>query len=154
MIHSTDSTAGSAKTIVQIVGLYDGDCGICSAFAAVVVDRSAYPDAVTFIGSQSMDDAALASFGLTRSMCEGEFILLNMLRQEVMATGARAITEVLVLTRFPFARLAAFAIAIPTILALEDRVYRLVARNRVQISQRLGLRACGLPKPSRSDTVT
>lgn len=129
----------------SLVGIFDGDCGICSAFVEAVTRQGADDAAIGFVPSQAFGDPELADLGLSRAACEGAFVLVDTREMVVLYTGARAINEVLIRARHPLASLAASLLKVPGMLTVENWVYAIIAKNRTALSVRLGLRACTLP---------
>jgi predicted DCC family thiol-disulfide oxidoreductase YuxK len=127
---------------VNLVGIFDGDCGICYALVGYVDRTSADPASVMFRPSSDFDDAALARLGLDRKQVAQVFVLTDLRSEIIVSSGADAINDVLFLTRSPLAPLLRGVLHIHGVLALERWAYALVARNRHRISRWLRLRAC------------
>jgi predicted DCC family thiol-disulfide oxidoreductase YuxK len=118
--------------------VYDGDCGICEAYATDV--RRTLP-AWNVVAAGTLDDAHLAALGLSRERCAAE---LQVVDGHTRASGAAAINAVLVATQHPLAALVRFVETVPALFALERRAYAAFAARRGSISRLLGKRSCGL----------
>lgn len=122
--------------------VYDGDCGICTRLADVVVRRvRPAADRYRVAPYQELD---LASLGLTPEQC-GE-ALQYVGPQGTVSSAQDAVARLLLAGR-PWARPAGAALLLPGVNALAGVVYRWVAANRSRLPG--GTPACSLPAPSR-----
>jgi predicted DCC family thiol-disulfide oxidoreductase YuxK len=128
--------ANSRRNIV----VFDGACGVCTALKDWVA-RQDRADRLAFVPFQAADLGELAP-GLTPQMAGQALHFLG--RDGERHRGARAAFETL--RRLPGIWGAIGAIgAWPPLSLLAEPFYRLFARYRGVISQKLGLDRCALP---------
>jgi len=118
--------------------LFDGDCGICTAFAgwARRLDPAHKFEILPF---QNLSDQELQCRGLHHYLCAQRLHVISP--QGKIYRGAFALNY----WGWQFKRLrplVAMLYLIPIMLLLEIILYEAVARNRHRISQWCGLRAC------------
>ena len=141
---ATAAYRAGAYVVGELIALYDGDCGLCQAFVSRLARHNAKGAGLAFRASQLLDDLELEAFGIARCSCESEFILVDNLRKTVIARGAEAINQTLIHTGHPLSFIASTIPRVGPLAWIEAYCYRVVARNRRWISQRMGLRACVL----------
>ena len=124
--------------------LFDGDCGLCTAFAdwAVRMDRTKKFDIMPY---QLVSEAELRRFGTSRRKCSQRMHAITS-RGRVY-TGAFALNY-LVWQFSPWHLLVMVIYLMPVFLLCELIFYELVAQNRRRLSQWLGMRACVTPTAS------
>lgn len=129
--------ASLARTVV-----FDSDCGIC-LLVCRVLKRLDPLQRLTFLGNDERDrfPVSIDSALLDRS-------LVVVLPNGGCVSEGRAVFEVL--RALPLGTLLGWWLRVPGLANLGNALYRLVARNRAQISSRLGLAACGVPSPQGS----
>jgi predicted DCC family thiol-disulfide oxidoreductase YuxK len=117
--------------------LYDSDCGIC-LFICRVLKRLDPLRRLTFVGNDERErfpvpiDGALLERSLVVILPSGAFV-----------SEGRAVFEVL--RAVPLGVLFGWWLRVPGLAAFGNYLYRVVARNRTEISSGLGLAACGVP---------
>lgn len=126
--------------------LFDGECGICTAFAqfAQRLDRRAD---FLIIPYQSVSEKLLATHGVAPAQCARRMHAISA--QGKVYAGAFAVNYFL--GRFQPWKIFVFILYLfPLFLVFEIIVYEAVARHRRRISQWLGLTACALsPQPPK-----
>ncbi len=118
--------------------LFDGECGICTAFAAWArrLDQGKGFEIVPY---QNFSEEELRRFGTSRPKCSQ--------RMHALTSRGRIYTGAFALNYFgwhflPWRLWVTFIYAIPILLLLEIICYALVAKYRRRISSWLGLQAC------------
>lgn len=120
--------------------LYDASCGICERFAALVV-RLDRRRAIDFAPN---DDPARWPPGVDAELVERTVVVVDPATGGI-TTRARGIARVL--SALPLGWL----LSIPARLPGAGLVYDVISRHRRDISRRLGLSACGLPRRTSTD---
>jgi acetyl esterase len=120
--------------------LFDGDCGICTA-SAEWIGRQDREGRLRVIPYQWADLDSLSP-GLTPQMSARSvyFVLPDGRRFKEARAGFE------ILKRLPRWKALGLLLANPFFAALGFPFYRLVADNRTQISIRLGMTACAIPR--------
>jgi predicted DCC family thiol-disulfide oxidoreductase YuxK len=118
--------------------LFDGDCGICTKSAqwAEALDKD---NALQIKAYFEFSEEELAAYGLDYAQCSD--YLRVVAADGAVYSGAAAINYC-ALKLLPSSLPAALLQFMPFILPFEALVYHFVAKNRTQISIRLGLNAC------------
>lgn len=128
----------------QSLLLFDGECGICTAFAqfAQTVDRR---EDFLIIPFQNFSEEQLGAHGTSLAKCAQRMHVISA--QGKVHTGAFAVNYFF--WRYLPWRVFVFMIyLVPVVLLFEIIMYEVVARQRRRISQWLGLTACALtPQP-------
>ncbi|SET70042.1 thiol-disulfide oxidoreductase DCC family protein [Geodermatophilus poikilotrophus] len=119
--------------------VYDGDCGFCTRSAAVA--RRVLPAGCAVVPWQGAD---LAAVGTTAERAQQEVLWVP--RTGDVVGGARAVAAALRAAGAGWAVLGRL-LELPVVRGPADRVYRLVAANRMRLPG--GTAACALP--SRAD---
>ncbi len=127
---------------VRFIGIYDGDCGICSAFVEHVCAASKAPTRIRFVPSHRLSNEELRQYRLTRAMCSEAFALVDTALHETPFLGATAICETLAIAQHPLGSIARALRSFAPTVALMSAVYKIVAKKRGEISWRVGLNAC------------
>ena len=117
--------------------LYDGDCGVCQWFVGHM--RSMTGSRFEWFPYQRFGEEELGAMGLSAAEC-AHAIQVGAPGGEWLG-GADGINAILLANR-SFRPLISALGAVPGALAIERIAYRLFARHRAGISQRLGMRAC------------
>lgn len=131
-------------TAGQSLLLFDGECGICTAFArfAQTVDRR---EDFLIIPYQNYSEEQLAAFGASLAKCARRLHAISAQRK--VYTGAFAVNYFFG-RYFPWRVFVFMIYLVPVFLLFEIIMYEIVARRRRRISQWLGLTACALaPQP-------
>jgi len=123
----------------QATVLYDGDCGICTAFK-VEAERRDRENRLRFVPFQSSDLDQVAP-DVTREMASKAVYLVQADGQRFR--GARAFFEAMRRLPGPWGWVGAIG-ALPLLSLFAEPFYRLVAHNRAALSRWLGLDACEL----------
>jgi predicted DCC family thiol-disulfide oxidoreductase YuxK len=132
----TERAPGREGEPVQRPALvYDGDCGFCTRSAAVA--RRVLPADCAVVPWQGAD---LASVGTTVERAQQEVLWVP--RTGDVVGGARAVAAALRAAGSGWAVLGRL-LQLPLVRALADRVYRVVAANRMRLPG--GTAACALP---------
>ena len=119
--------------------VFDGDCGFCTRSASVA--RRVLPAYCAVVPWQRVD---LAAVGTTAARARQEVLWVP--RAGEVLGGARAVAAALRAAGSGWALLGRL-LQLPLVRALADRVYRVVAANRMRLPG--GTAACALP--SRPD---
>jgi predicted DCC family thiol-disulfide oxidoreductase YuxK len=122
---------------MTLVVLYDADCGICQAARRFALQR----DTAHRLRFAPYHSANLDKFHLTPAQASQSLYAVNT--DGTRYCGARAVFEILRRLPGPWGLVGAIG-ALPPVSWAAEPVYRLVARHRAAISQRLGLSACGV----------
>ncbi|MCS7156594.1 MAG: DUF393 domain-containing protein [Blastocatellia bacterium] len=118
--------------------LFDGACGICTAFARWARRRDQHGRFV-FLPYQEVPAEALAPLGLTPQHCaERLYVITRHGRVLGGVFGINAFFSQF----FPWRWLVRVIYAVPPLLLLEMAIYALVAKHRHRLSRWLGLSAC------------
>ncbi|NDJ51662.1 MAG: DUF393 domain-containing protein [Chloroflexi bacterium] len=125
--------------------IFDGDCGICTASADLVKNHNKR-DLLTVEPYQLADLQALSP-GLTPELTHQSVYVVYEDGSRVKESKAIAETLKRMSGLWP---LAGWLLAFPPITLAAVPVYRWVARNRTQISLRLGLTECAVPSSQSS----
>ncbi len=142
---------GILSPVMSLIGIYDGDCGICSAFVRLAEARVRRSGAaVTFVPSAALDDRELARYGLTHERCLAAFQVVDAERGANLAEGAAAIRLVLARTGGLLGWIARAVSSVPPLRWAERHVYAAIARNRARISVAVGLDACSIESTSEA----
>jgi predicted DCC family thiol-disulfide oxidoreductase YuxK len=115
--------------------VFDGDCGFCTRSAAVA--RRVLPADCAVVPWQGAD---LAAVGTTAARAQQEVLWVP--RTGDVVGGARAVAALLHEAGSGWA-LVGRLLQLPVVRALADRVYRVVAANRMRLPG--GTAACALP---------
>jgi predicted DCC family thiol-disulfide oxidoreductase YuxK len=129
---------------MSLVGVYDGDCGLCSAFVRFAISRNQASSGLTFRPYQSIPEPELARYGLDAHRCATAFQLIDGERAAHLAEGGPAIRAVLRFGGGLLGALAGAVDAIPPLLRLERIIYSAIAARRARISRLIGAPACTL----------
>ena len=127
--------------------IYDGDCGFCE-FAVRLAVRFDRLEQFSYRPWQSLSAAEFVAFGVTPDDCASAVRIVTA--DGGALSGAEAINYFL--RQRPIGRFVVGLLeAAPLLLALEVRLYRLIADNRRKISWLLGLRACRIAAPNPAE---
>ena len=118
--------------------LFDGDCGICTAFAGWAQRRDAQKK-FEVVPYQLFSEEELRRFGTSSQKCSHRMHTLTP--HGKIYTGAFALNY-FGWQFFPWRLLVALLYLLPILLLFEIILYALVAKYRRRISQWLGLQAC------------
>jgi len=118
--------------------LYDGDCGVCSRAADILVKLDTTHD-FTVRPYRSFREDELEQYGLSYDKCSKRAYAIS---SNGRVYGGAFGVNYFFLKRFPWSLLVILIYAIPRLLAAELIGYYLVAKNRYRISRWLGLEAC------------
>lgn len=121
--------------------LYDGDCGICSAFIqwAIRIDHQKQYD---FIAFQAFPEDQKAALNLSEAkFARGIYLIFPDSGKKYH--GAFAVNRFFI-GFFPYNVLVVLLYLFPLLLLAELVIYALVAKYRARISLFLGLNACSL----------
>lgn len=124
--------AARARTVI-----YDADCGFC-LLACRVLARVDPFRRLTFIGN---DDTAAIPEGIEAELLERTVVVV--LPDGRFVTEERAVFEVL--RALPLGIVAGIWLRIPGLAQGFRALYRVFAKNRMQVSAWMGLGACGVP---------
>jgi predicted DCC family thiol-disulfide oxidoreductase YuxK len=124
--------------------VFDGDCGFCTRSAAVA--RRVLPADCAVVPWQGAD---LASVGATAERARQEVLWVP--RRGDVVGGARAVAAALRAAGPGWALLGRL-LQLPLVRVLADRVYRVVAANRMRLPG--GTAACALPPPQPDGVPT
>lgn len=122
--------------------LFDGDCGICTYFADLVM-RMDQKHLFWVYPYQSYTEDALTPLGITYADCARKLQAIS--NRGRVYRGAFAVNYFLY-QYFPWRLVILLVYLLPPLLLLEILGYWLVARNRTRLSRWLGMKAC-LEKP-------
>lgn len=121
--------------------LFDGQCGFCSAAVTFLLRRSKSADYRYVPAQARLGQALLIHYGYDATDYETALFL----RDGVAYTRSEANLRAFAGCGFPYSVLN-LALLIPQ--SIRDRVYDLVARNRMRIAGRLD--TCMIPTPSQA----
>ena len=126
----------------QATVIYDGDCGICTAFK-LDAERRDKENRLYFVAFQAHDLDQVAP-DITREMASRAVYLVRADGRRFQ--GARAFFEAMRRLPGPWGWVGAVG-AFPLLSLVAEPFYRLVAHNRAALSRLLGLDACQLGSP-------
>jgi predicted DCC family thiol-disulfide oxidoreductase YuxK len=120
--------------------LFDGDCGICSAFSefAKSLDVKKY---FLIEPYQNFSAGDLMPLGLTHAKCAKKIHVIA--RNEHIFTGAFALNYFF-FHYFPWSILVVCVHVMPILLLFEVIGYAIVAKNRYHLSRWFGLKVCSI----------
>ncbi len=118
--------------------LFDGDCGICTAFSEMA-KRLDTKQLFVVEPYQKFSAKELAPFAITHERCAKKIHVIA--RSGRIYTGAFAFNYFF-FQYFPWFIAVLFIYAVPILLPIEIITYAVVAKNRYHLSRWLGLRAC------------
>lgn len=126
--------------------LFDGDCGLCTAFADWTRrrDRAQKFDVISY---QAFSEEELQRRGTSREKCAQRLHVL--LPAGRFYRGAWALNY-FAWHFFPWKIFVLIIYALPVFLLAEILAYELVARHRQRLSRWLGLQACVMPQAARA----
>ncbi|GBC78631.1 hypothetical protein HRbin08_02127 [bacterium HR08] len=133
-----DEGAGLLRIGATSYLLFDGECGLCTAFAHWARGRDRR-GRFTLLPYQAVSAEALARAGLTPERCAQRLYVIT--RRGRVWGGVFGINAFLV-HLFPWRFLVLAIYALPPLLLLEMAVYALIAKYRHRLSRWLGLDAC------------
>jgi predicted DCC family thiol-disulfide oxidoreductase YuxK len=122
-----------------VLVLYDATCGICERFASLVL-RADRHRRLEFAPN---DDRTRWPPGVDASLVDRTIVVIDP-ATGTFTTRARAVAGIL--AALPGGLLLALPLRIPGLSILAGLLYDVVSRHRRDISARLGLAACGLPR--------
>jgi len=118
--------------------LFDGDCGICSAYAEAA-KRMDHKGGFVIEPYQNYPEDELRQWGITYLACTRKMQVISQAGR--VYSGAFAFNYFLY-HQFPWSLLLVPIYVVPIFLLIEMAGYALVARNRHRISRWFGLKAC------------
>jgi predicted DCC family thiol-disulfide oxidoreductase YuxK len=121
-----------------LVLIFDGDCGICTAFA----NWATRAGEGRIRSVSSLDDAALPAYGVSAAAARQSAWAVDAHGRRF--DGAAAINRTLLECAGAWPTIAALYRR-PVVRFAQDRGYRWVARHRARLSALLGRPACRLP---------
>jgi predicted DCC family thiol-disulfide oxidoreductase YuxK len=117
--------------------LFDGDCGICTWFADLVmqmdVQRHFYVEPY-----QRVPEPEIQRFGISHADCARRLKVIT--QRGTVHSGAFAVNYFSFITFLKLLVVLLYVLA--PLLVLEMIAYELVARNRTRLSRWLGMKAC------------
>ena len=116
--------------------IFDGDCGVCSAFAKFV-DKHKTAETIRTIPSYDFD---LKQYGINEKLALLTVIFIDSQSKQIYYR-TRAVMEICKHINGPL-KLIGYILSNPAASFLFDPVYNIIARNRALISAKLGLNFC------------
>ncbi len=116
--------------------VFDGDCGICSAFAQYV-EKHKSTEVIKTITSYDFD---LKQFGINEKLALITVIFIDSQTKQIYYR-TRAVMEICKHINGPL-KLIGYFLSNSVASFLLDPVYNLIARNRTWLSAKLGLNSC------------
>ena len=116
--------------------VFDGDCGICSAFAQFV-EKHKTAGTIKTIPSYDFD---LKQYGINEKLALLTVIFIDSQSKQIYYR-TRAVMEIYKHINGPL-KLIGYILSNPAASFLLDPVYNLIARNRTWLSAKLGLNSC------------
>lgn len=139
---SSGTRKSCSASAVDLV-LFDGDCGLCRAFAHWVRRRDRRGHFL-WLPYQEASPEKLATWGLSPQRCAQRLYLIT--RRGRILSGAFGINAILLhLSGWRWLVLALYAL--PPLLLLQMALYALIAKYRHRLSHWMRLRACRTPSP-------
>lgn len=123
----------------QRMCLYDADCGICTALVRFGqrLDRD---QRIEFVANYEEERFPPS---VTQELVRQTIVVVEAERSQVLIRAAAVASLLRVLPRWKW---LGWLMALPGIHFICDRMYRLVANNRIHISRAFGLGVCRVPE--------
>jgi len=123
-----------------MIAVFDGDCGVCDAFARYIARRAP----VSFIPYQRADEAWLATLGIDEVECS---LRIQLFTPQGRKAGAEAINTLLCSAHPWISPMVSCLERSRWFMRLESGCYAVFASQRARLSLLIGLRTCKVSAP-------